>query len=51
MPLEKVANEQLVRAVIRFMEDRPEVQHEPLELLTVLAVRDAWPCAGQQPSE
>jgi hypothetical protein len=46
---QEVTNEQLYRVAVRFMENHPEFLHLDLQVLTIYAMRDAWPCA-QQPS-
>jgi hypothetical protein len=30
--------------LMRFMDEHPEIRHEDLYVITVMALRDAWPC-------
>src|SRR5262245_52039530 len=41
---EKVTLMQLVRGVIAYIEARPARMHEPFVVLTLEALRNAWPC-------
>lgn len=36
--------EQMVRVVVKYIDDRPERQHEPFERLAFEAMKIAWPC-------
>ena len=39
-----VTNEQSVRVVIKYIDERPARMHEDFELLAYEALRAAWPC-------
>lgn len=39
---------QLVRVNIRYMEQNPATQHYKLSVLTIIALREAYPCASQR---
>jgi Rap1a immunity proteins len=43
-PPRKVTLEQTVRAVITYIEARPERMHENFKTLAIEAIHDAWPC-------
>jgi len=43
-PPSKVTLEQTVRAVITYIEARPERMHENFKTLVIEAIHDAWPC-------
>jgi hypothetical protein len=43
-PPEGTTATQSAGVLMRFMDERPEIRHEDLYELTVLALRDAWPC-------
>jgi hypothetical protein len=43
-PPRKVKLEQTVRAVITYIEARPERMHENFKMLVIEAIHDAWPC-------
>jgi Rap1a immunity proteins len=43
-PSSKVKLEQIVRAVITYIEARPERMHENFKALVIDAIHDAWPC-------
>jgi Ssp1 endopeptidase immunity protein Rap1a len=45
-PLE-TTNDQLIRVVVRFMENHPERLQLPLVILTILALQEAWPCKDE----
>jgi hypothetical protein len=40
-----VTDRQLRDVVVKYLDDHPEDLHEPISLLTVLAMRSAWPCS------
>jgi hypothetical protein len=37
---------QMIRVVVKYIEERPEKMHVPFVALALLALRDAWPCRG-----
>jgi hypothetical protein len=39
-----LTDRQLRDVVVKYLVDHPEERHEPISLLTVLAMRSAWPC-------
>jgi hypothetical protein len=39
-----VTNFQMVRVVAKYIDDRPERQHESFRVLAIEAMRAAWPC-------
>jgi hypothetical protein len=39
-----VTNGQMVRVVVKYIEDRPARMHENFKALAVEALRAAWPC-------
>jgi len=41
---EGVSTPQIVRVVVRYIDARPERQHQSFTLLAMEAVRAAWPC-------
>jgi hypothetical protein len=43
-PPNNASLEQTVRAVIAYMEARPQRMNEPFKKLAIEAVHDAWPC-------
>ena len=43
-PPSKVKLEQVVRAVVRYIEARPERMQENFKILVIEAFHDAWPC-------
>jgi hypothetical protein len=43
-PPSKVTLEETVRAVITYIEARPERMHENFKMLVIEAIHDAWPC-------
>jgi Rap1a immunity proteins len=43
-PPSKVKLEQIVRAVVRYIEARPERMQENFKILVIEAFHDAWPC-------
>jgi len=43
-PPSKVSLQQTVRAVITYIEARPDRVHENFKMLVIEAIHDAWPC-------
>lgn len=41
---DRVTDRQLRDVVVQYLDDHPEERHEPISLLTVVAMRAAWPC-------
>ena len=41
---ENVTNFQVIRVVVKYIDDRPERQHENFKVLAIEALRAAWPC-------
>ena len=41
----KVTTVQLRDVVIKYIDDHPEERHNPIIVLTILAMRSAWPCS------
>jgi hypothetical protein len=41
---DSVTRGQLVQVVVRWIEERPKRMHEAFVVLTMLALRDTWPC-------
>ena len=39
-----VTNFQMIRVVVKYIDDRPERQHENFRVLAIEALRAAWPC-------
>ena len=39
-----VTNFQMVRVVVKYIDDRPERQHENFKVLAIEALGAAWPC-------
>ncbi len=42
---DQMTDSQLRDVVVKYLDDHPEERHEPISLLTVLAMRSAWPCS------
>lgn len=43
-PPKGVTTRQLLRVVVKYIEDRPHRMHEDFRFLTVDALKDTWPC-------
>jgi hypothetical protein len=43
-PKGSVTNGQMIRVVVKYIDDRPERQHEYFKVLALEALRTAWPC-------